>query len=77
MRLVRHNALETDHAAIEADINVQPRSRRLASTPGQKRCPTLADDSYFVFPEASVQTGGSGTTLRHRKPQSDLGSAGP
>jgi hypothetical protein len=31
----------------------------------------------FVFPEASGQTGGSGTTLTHRKHQSGLGSARP
>jgi hypothetical protein len=32
---------------------------------------------YFVFPEASGQTGGSGTTLTHCKRQSGLGSARP
>src|SRR5258708_31216943 len=37
VRLVGHNALVTDHAAIEAEINGQPRSLRLASMPRQKR----------------------------------------
>jgi hypothetical protein len=34
---VGHNALITDHAAIEAEINGQPRSLRFASTPRQNR----------------------------------------
>src|SRR5207245_131540 len=54
------------------------RAYRMALWPTRRTLRSLqAAVLYFVFPEASGQTGGSGTTLTHCKHQSGLGSARP
>src|SRR5262249_41431948 len=49
-----------------------PKSRQIADRLSRSRCKL-----HFGFPEASGQTGGSRTSLTHRKHQSGLGSARP
>jgi hypothetical protein len=51
VRLVGHNALVTDHAAIEAEINGQPRSLRLARG--------LVDAAAGCHPAAAAAQGGT------------------
>src|SRR5262249_21800316 len=49
-----------------------PKTRQTADRLSRSRCKL-----HFGFPEASGQTGGSRTSLTHRKHQSGLGSARP